>query len=169
MSDVRSRFSMSSGKKYFEIRLLAGVSNLFATVGIRSSLPSVGDLGYTSGVGWDSGSGDVYKDGLLVSATGVTGGFNPFINVALEFTGANMLVWMGRNNTWFSSGDPSTGANPLTTMALGTYYAAVGNNFHGLNVGCQCQLLATEDSQFYAAPTGFTAAALDTVTWGPVP
>lgn len=170
MSDIRSRFSMSSGSKYLEIRLLDGTSGVDeGTVGLRTTLPSVGDLGYTSGLCWDSLTGDVYLNGALVASTGVSGVINPLINIALKFGVSNVEVWMGHNNSYFNSGNPSAGTSPLTTIPLGTWYAAAGSHSLGAPTGRIAQLLALEDSQFYSPPTGFVAAVADTIVWEPVP
>lgn len=169
--DIRSLFSMSSGSKYFEIRLLDGLSGVQeGTVGIRTTLPSAGSLGYVSGLCFDSRDTNVYNDGSLVTTTGLSQSSNPIIGFALKFGVSAVEVWIAKNNVWVNSGNPSAGTGSVISLPLGTYYAAAGTYvFIGAFSGRNNQLLGIEDSQFYNPPTGFIAAATDTIVWEPVP
>lgn len=61
-------------------------------------------------------------------------------------------VWFGKNGTWYSSGNPSTGANPQITLSSNKNFTfAVG----GFNSSARMSINAGIKSYVYTVPTGF--------------
>ena len=80
------------------------------------------------------------------------------IQLAIDLGNARM--WVGRNNTWFSSGNPSTGTNPYySTIPAGIYYIFVHADNDGNGVGSAA--IRTSYSRLtYTPPTGFLPLSL---------
>ena len=107
----------SSGKYYWEVKWKNGTSvSIIGVLPIDQSYYTNGGSGSTSvynfSNGWQlstSGAGDKYN---YVASTGA--GFqrahDDIIMFAMDMD--NKKMWSGANGTWYSSGNPATGANP---------------------------------------------------------
>jgi hypothetical protein len=157
-----------SGKFYIELVAsgsFAAQGIAWGIIGATANMATTAQPGVTAPIGAYS----VYSGGGLLSpwvntAAG-TNASNPFTvgqtwQIAIDVT--NGYMWLGQNNTWYSSafaatGNPSTGANPTFTInnlsTSGGFGVLVGNNTAGgtfnLNFGQQPFV--------YTAPTGFVA------------
>ena len=92
-------------------------------------------------------------DGNEQAATGVSHALNDFVQIAVK----QGKVWIGINNTWLNSGNPSTGANPLYTNPSGEdfriMFVSFQNNDLEINFG--------QKSYQYTPPTDFVAMQQD--------
>ena len=81
--------------------------------------------------------------------------------VQCAFDSSNGKIWYGINNTWYGSGNPSTGANPASTLDVVT-------TWHGW-IACYTTVakaitnFGTTDYQ-YTPPTGFGAVTTTAIT-----
>ena len=71
------------------------------------------------------GNGQVYKD-AVAGSTYTTCALNDVIMIAYDPT--TRRVWVGRNGTWFNSGDPDSGTGYLDTLTAETYFFASSHN-----------------------------------------
>ena len=71
-------------------------------------------------------------------------------------------LWIAKNNTWYNSGNPSTGANPLVELSNNTLYrfclSLFGMNLSGAPKGT---FNFGQKSLTYTAPTGFVSLNQD--------
>ena len=71
-------------------------------------------------------------------------------------------LWIAKNNTWYNSGNPSTGANPLVELSNNTLYrfclSLYGMNLSGAPKGTYN---FGQKSLTYTAPTGFVSLNQD--------
>ena len=105
------------------------------------------------GVGMSGDSG--YKDGSLYVSGGqfapdfrTTGGY-----MMWAYDAATRNVWIGKDGTWYNSGDPANGTNPTITLTAGNEYILSISSF-GSTVG-----FANFGQMpfIYTVPTGFSA------------
>lgn len=139
----------ASGKWYMEITkdsgatVLVGVGNTSAG---RASFPGQDANGWavysSNGNKYNSGSGSAY-------GSSYTNG--DIIMVALDRD--NGKVWMGKNGTWFNSGDPAAGTNAAFTGLTGTLYILGGGD-----AGARQMTGNWGQAAFsYTPPSGFSA------------
>jgi hypothetical protein len=120
--------------------------------------------------GWGIGDPDtgkqwVYGDGGNVN----TDGSGSYSSTGTTTTATDVFMfagdratgkwWAGKNNTWFLSGNPATGANPLSTnlttaSAVITFYTGYGTSA-GRSIALTMN--AGQVTNAYAPPTGFNA------------
>jgi hypothetical protein len=147
---------------------------------IRSSDEVVLTALKTDGFFWHSNAGSVAAKPLLqalggnptatvtVSTTGVSG-FEAGDVIMFAFDRDAGKLWLGKNGTWFNSGDPAAGTNPQVTNLLEPAYSG-GNDPHWRLVFATSHYpYATNPVEFsgafgnstfpqaYTAPTGFTS------------
>lgn len=149
----------SSGKFYFEVVLdtIAGGNNA-PEMGLMPASTSLTGGVYAasgSGAGWGMwtnviGSGQFYC-GDNSTSHGPYGG--PYANgdvamCAVDF-GASK-VWFGVNGTWFASGNPGAGTNPMFSNISGDLYPAVY-----VDSTAQATARFAPESWGYTAPSGF--------------
>jgi hypothetical protein len=153
---VRGSTGKASGKWYFEglASITGAVQDVMLGVGTASA-PLDKYPGYTAGTGvglysnngtyWTAGSGTAY-------ATGWASG--DVVRVAVDLD--SFKIWFAINGAaWPNSGNPTTGANPATTLSSGTYYPMYGihsgaSQSHGMTL--------TQPAFFtYGTPSGFSA------------
>lgn len=104
-----------------------------------------------TGSGWFINSGGtVGNKGLLYSTVA---GFSAtdIIQVAADMSTGN--VWIGKNNVWYFSGNPSTGANPQTILDAGILYCASACSPAATTTGVTAHFSLA--SFTYTPPTGF--------------
>ena len=117
----KSTFAMSSGKWYWEVYFNSSSSDNNGGIGVSGSTNN----NITPGEGNDSGFrymdfGDLVFNGSnqgtiqSISATDI-------VMVAVDID--NSKAWVGKNGSWFSSGNPSSGSNALTTSVPSEAFA----------------------------------------------
>lgn len=155
--------SYSSGKKYCEIvpSLSPGGHNQFQ-VGLCKtaswSVPADGAyLGnIADAVGYYDGIG-TFADGftLVNEASGLfsTTPSTDVYHIAFDVDAGK--AWLGKNGTWYGSGDPAAGTNPWVTWTPGPAISFAGMDFYTAASGHSPGLRIT-DAQVYASPSGFT-------------
>lgn len=155
---------VTSGKWYWEVIQDSGNANHF--IGISNAASDVASFSPTSSRGWYGNAAQLYADNA-VTATCVGGAetSGQVIQFALDLDNARLFV--GRDNTWYSSsgaatGDPSGGTNAsfssIPTSLPWFPYAAHSSAATGIrrwNFGQQSHD-ATNIFK-YAPPTGFKA------------
>ena len=129
---------MQSGQWYVECEQTSGTNTdvvlgfatqAFGQQATASLVSDSGYFGYTyAGRSWNFGS-QTNGNTTLTVGTDV-------MNFAIDIT--NGKAWIGKNGTWFGSGNPATGANPWWTFTAGTAYTfamAVYNAVGWINFG----------------------------------
>jgi len=143
---------MPSGKWYIECMQTSGANTdlvlgfarqAFGQPSTTSLVSDAGYFGYTyAGRSWNFGT-QTNGNPTLTVGTDV-------MNFAIDIT--NGKAWLGKNGTWFGSGDPATGANPWWTFTSGTAYTfamAVFNAVGWINFG--------QRPFAYTPPSGYKA------------
>ena len=143
---------MQSGQWYVECEQTSGTNTdvilgfatqAFGQQATASLATDSGYFGYTyAGRSWNFGSNTNGNPTLTVGTD--------VMNFAIDIT--NGKAWIGKNGTWFGSGNPATGANPWWTFTAGTAYTfamVVYNAVGWINFG-QRPFSST-------LPTGFVA------------
>lgn len=144
---VRGTTSKSSGKWYFEIKILNDTS--LTNLGIGNATASLANFvgSDTNSCGYFSGS--LFYNGSLAHS-GPTYTTNSIVQIAVDLT--NALIWAGVDNaSWAGAGSPSAGT-------LGTSITGIGAVFPMFcSKSGQGTAQFTAASQSFAPPTGFTA------------
>ena len=140
----------------FDFKTNYHVSSAYGMIAINTR---TADGGYSNrlnpgfGVGMSGDSG--YKDGSLYVSGGqfapdfrTTGGY-----MMWAYDAATRNVWIGKDGTWYNSGDPANGTNPTITLTAGNEYmlsiSSYSSSVGFANFG-QMPFLFTQ-------PTGFKA------------
>jgi hypothetical protein len=152
---VRCTQAMMSGKWYGEA-LVGG--DWLGTFGIASTLPlitSFADAAFTSAyVILNNGAGTRATRSNNVDTNSRTAdAANDIWQVA--FDADTNKLWLGRNNTWYGGGNPSTGTTPTYTVTSGVIYAMMASGGNGS--GQPMYLNFGQRPFAYTAPTGFKA------------
>ena len=106
----------ATGKWYFEFS--PANTYLYSYIGIgANNCENINQYAgnSTNSIGLEIGSGKVYKSSLLATYTAISGGEIGMIAWDCD-TGK---VWMGRQGTWFNSGNPAAGTGEVGTLATG--------------------------------------------------
>jgi hypothetical protein len=159
---TKASIFISTGKWYWEIT--STESNLIGEHGVASaSQPISGATAYpgasSTSWGFSNSSGNKSNNATFTNITSA-GALNDVIMVAVDIDSGK--IWWGRNGTWFSSGDPSTGANAAFTNLTGnvvTPMTGVGGAAAGsvtYNFG--------QRAFAYTAPSGFKALTTQNLT-----
>ena len=170
---VRATIGASSGKYYFEAKYVIA---LYTNVGMSldngtNSWNGDGDIGSVS-----SFYGVQSEGAKRVAGTQTHGVFSALSNNDIgmfAYDLDNNKFWFGVNGSWVASGNPTTGDNPLGTLASGTYLASLsngswdiasstafnfGNGYFGTTAVASAGTNASGNGIFeYDVPTGFTA------------
>ena len=178
-SNARATLAMTSGKYYAEFKITSSDNNM--TIGLinyQSGFRSTNNWGLNyqqdGCVGFEA-TGNIFINSSLsgTSFSGFTTG--DIMQVAFDRTSEK--VWLGKNGTWFNSGNPSNGTNELLdlsatigndefwTFAVGMYHnvnevwnANFGNGYFGTTAVASAGTNASGNGIFeYDVPTGFTA------------
>jgi len=170
---VRATMGASSGKYYFEAKYVIA---LYTNVGMsldNGNNPWNGD-GDIAGVSSFYG---VQSEGKKrVAGVGTSSVFTALSNNDIgmfAYDLDNNKFWFGVNGSWVASGNPTTGDNPLGTLASGTYLPSLsngswgtasstafnfGNGYFGTTAVSSAGSNASGNGIFeYDVPTGFTA------------
>ena len=128
---VRATMGASSGKYYFEAKYVIA---LYTNVGMsldNGNNPWNGD-GDIAGVSSFYG---VQSEGKKrVAGVGTSSVFSALSNNDIgmfAYDLDNNKFWFGVNGSWVASGNPTTGDNPLGTLASGTYLPSLSNGSWG--------------------------------------
>jgi hypothetical protein len=132
----KGTIGVPSGKYYFEYTVNSGSS--YQAIGIHKTdvqMPGVSGTGYihVTSAAW------VYQtDGNLGHAnaftnTGVTSSSGDVVMVAFDVDSGK--VWFGKNGTWFSSGNPATGANPSYANVFNPAGISPATSIYGTQTG----------------------------------
>ena len=122
----------SSGKWYAEAAavLISGVGNS-CMLGFTSSNQSISATAFGATLTpWIGVDASINGNGLRLVWNGVSGGTassttlfatyasGDVVNFAIDFD--NGKLWIGKNGTWYNSGNPAAGTNATTTFTAGT-------------------------------------------------
>lgn len=153
-STTRSTSSFSSGKYYFEVKVIATNASNYMIIGIiTAAAPLTIHVGAdANGYGYYEQTGQSYYNNVA-STFGASFTTNDIIGVAIDFT-ANK-VWFAKNNVWQASGSPSTGTNPAYTITAGAYFAAC-SEWSTTAPADKLTASFNTASLFYTPPTGFS-------------
>ena len=161
----------SSGKWYVEAANItyagAGNSCLLGFTQSTSLTSSVTAFGGTL-TPWIGVDANVYGNKIALNWNGVSGGtasattlFSSYasgdiVNFAIDFD--NGKFWVGKNGTWYNSGDPAAGTNATSTFTAGSEpwgfwaeYVASSNNANR----SQPRVNFGQQGHEYTAPAGF--------------
>jgi len=139
----------TTGKWYYEFSPANTYVNSYAGCGNTSENIDQFPGNSTNSVGLEIGSGKVYSSSLLATYTGISAGEIGMI----AWDCATGKVWMGRQGTWFNSGDPAAGTGQVATLTAGEIGPMVTPYFSS-------GVISTTFGQrpfFYTPPTGFVA------------
>jgi len=128
-SSVRADRANNNGKRYFEISYPAAVpGSCRAGFADRDFTLNtyVGNARISAGVGAASsninGGGTAPQMGVSTAITVPADGLGDYFMFVIDF--ATGKAWVGRNGSWLSSGNPSTGANPWIVGVPGAMWPA---------------------------------------------
>lgn len=152
---ARCSMTMMSGKWYAE-SLVGG--DWIGTFGIASILPlitSFADTTFTSAyVILNNGGGTrVTRNNNSDTNSRTADTANDIWQIA--FDADSNKLWLGRNNTWFGGGNPSTGTTPTYTVTSGVIYAMMASGGNGS--GQPMYVNFGQRPFAYTAPSGFKA------------
>jgi len=161
---VKGTISFSTGKYYFEDDISSLGVNSIGFAGWTDSDTIAGDMSnYFSKMGGLLIRNDSAGIGEAKMVFGTTTSFasgadatNGLFQLAIDFDAGKF--WIGKNNTWFGSGDPAAGTNEagtftanrqMTPLLIAHYATTNGNITHAANFG--------QRPFSYTPPTGFKA------------
>lgn len=163
----RATVEVSSGKWYWEVLRLDAYGN----VGVFDCSNNTVSYyaGYSSSdYGMSMMTLGFYRNGSQTSTSNTTGS-GDIVQFALDVDAGKL--WIGKNGTWFESGDPSAGTNAIYDSDISgrTWSPTVGQNYSAisnfvLNAGADPTFAnnkpsgqdTTQDEFYYAPPTGFS-------------
>jgi hypothetical protein len=156
---IRGTVSHNTGKWYVEFLNSAAVTSSAMMFGLAdSSFNAVNNYLGSNGISCGSAcAGPFYGtpgfSGFTRGAT--TPAIDDVWAIAIDF-GAG-LAWLAQNNAWITGSNPSSGTNPLITIASPALGVALfpGMTFYGPGNGVWT-LQPIAASQKYAPPTGFS-------------
>ena len=123
----------------------------------RPTASNSSDVGATILQARGGGGGNTWwfnQDDVELADTGVTHSSSHRIQVAVK----NGNIWFGYNNTWFLSGNPSTGANPAFT---GLESRGLQRPYFAVYDAISMTIHMNDDDWSYTPPTGFVALQQD--------
>jgi hypothetical protein len=123
----------------------------------RPTASNSSDVGATILQARGGGGGNTWwfnQDDSELADTGVTHSSSHRIQVAVK----NGNIWFGYNNTWFLSGNPSTGANPAFT---GLESRGLQRPYFAVYDAISMTIHMNDDDWSYTPPTGFVALQQD--------
>ena len=145
---VKGTLAFSSGKYYFE---LTAASNNEVQLGIApASLKTDTQPISTTGLCFYTFNGQLYTNGVGAAYKGSAWTATETLQMAVDMD--NGKIWWGSNDTWFASGNPSTGANPGATF---TPFEAMIDFGAGGGTAFPVNLNSGQTAFTYTPPTGF--------------
>ena len=161
----KATFGVSSGKWYWEAKRLNAPDNAY--VGIKAD---DGDWNnsYNNSYTYYTSNGNYYLNGSSQGSYGSSSTTNDILIFALDMD--NGKFYVGENGTFYNSGDPAAGSNPMASSISGTYLPAVINNSssgtdqYSFNFGNPSFTISSGNADAnghgnfeYAPPSGFFA------------
>jgi len=161
----KATFGVSSGKWYWEAKRLNAPDNAY--IGIK------GDDGdwnnsYNNSYTVYTFNGKYYLNGSDQGSYGSSSTTNDILIFALDMD--NGKFYIGENGTFYNSGDPAAGSNPMASSISGTYLPVVINNSssgtdqYSFNFGNPSFSISSGNSDAnghgnfeYAVPSGYFA------------
>jgi len=142
---------------YFECTL-EGITN-YGVIGIGpqisvSTNTFVGSSAWANSVGFLWGTGDtvVYYNSTNLYTLAAAPAANSIIQFAYDPSTGK--VWVGKDGTWYNSGNPSTGANPIATISTSVDIFPASSQ---RNTGNTTSWNFGQRAFAYTAPSGFKA------------
>ena len=119
----KATFGVSSGKWYWEAKRLNAPDNAY--IGIKAD---DGDWNnsYNNSYTYYTSNGNYYLNGSSQGSYGSSSTTNDILIFALDMD--NGKFYVGENGTFYNSGDPAAGSNPMASSISGTYLPVVINN-----------------------------------------
>ena len=119
----KATFGVSSGKWYWEAKRLNAPDNAY--IGIKAD---DGDWNnsYNNSYTYYTSNGNYYLNGSSQGSYGSSSTTNDILIFALDMD--NGKFYVGENGTFYNSGDPASGTNPMASSISGTYLPVVINN-----------------------------------------
>ena len=161
----KATFGVSSGKWYWEAKRLNAPDNAY--VGIKAD---DGDWNnsYNNSYTYYTSNGNYYLNGSSQGSYGSSSTTNDILIFALDMD--NGKFYVGENGTFYNSGDPASGTNPMASSISGTYLPVVINNSasgtdqYSFNFGNPSFTISSGNADAnghgnfeYAPPSGFFA------------
>jgi hypothetical protein len=161
----KANFGVSSGKWYWEAKRLNAPDNAY--IGIKAD---DGDWNNSFGNSYTvfTSNGNYYLNGSDQGSYGSSSTTNDILMFALDMD--NGKFYIGENGTFYNSGDPAAGSNPMASSISGTYLPAVVNNSasgtdqYSFNFGNSSFSISSGNADAnghgnfeYAPPSGFFA------------
>lgn len=147
---VRATIGVSSGKYYWEFILQS--SSAACIVGLANSSYSLTSY---LGVNTNSWGVQLNNGNKITNNSGSAYGsaFSQYDRGMIALNMDDGEWFMGRNGTWFNSGDPAAGTNPANTGLTGTLFPAFSDA--GGQNSIEVFVLFASALWTYTAPTGF--------------
>ena len=119
----KATFGVSSGKWYWEAKRLNAPDNAY--LGIKAD---DGDWNnsWNNSYTYYTFNGNYYLNGSSQGSYGSSSTTNDILMFALDMD--NGKFYVGENGTFYNSGDPAAGSNPMASSISGTYLPVVINN-----------------------------------------
>ena len=161
----KATFGVSSGKWYWEAKRLNAPDNAY--LGIKAD---DGDWNnsYNNSYTYYTSNGNYYLNGSSQGSYGSSSTTNDILMFALDMD--NGKFYVGENGTFYNSGDPAAGSNPMASSISGTYLPVVINNSasgtdqYSFNFGNSSFSISSGNADAngfgnfeYAVPSGFFA------------
>ena len=148
---VRATRGVSSGKWYWEIKIVAGEGpySQYNCVGIGTSSATLNDFIGKDIYGYGTrGNGRTWHDSN--EGYGDTFNFNDIIGVALDLDTGK--IFFSKNNVWYSGGDPAAGTNYAFNNIIPDTYFPMYGAYDSDSAGKASFLLS---DLTYSPPTGY--------------
>lgn len=137
---------------YWEVTQVGG-NGMVVGIG-RNLVPADLSTDIKTGQGWLVGNGNKYNNGT--TAYGTAFATNEVAMVAYKRVGNTWSMWVGKQGTWFGSGDPVAGTNPTfsgTWSAGDQIYPVIVDEWTSANISAAINF--GQRTFAYTAPTGF--------------
>lgn len=147
--EVVSGSVIPSGKYYVEFAC-SDITSLLMAVGVAINRP------FSGGNLLAMARSNATTSFIHASTTRATQASWAAGQIMMAIDRPNSKIWMGRNGTWFASGNPAADTNPyFSTIPAGSWLLACHSDNDGNGNGT-CVLHLTAADQVHAAPSGFT-------------
>ena len=133
-----STLGFSTGKYYWEAKIIATNYDIFGITGRTNPGGTTNELGhFADGWGFKSNGGDIRNNNTDTSYTSSFNTNGNIVQIAVDMT--NLKLYLGVNGTWQVSSNPSTNTGGVTigassTTTDGLYFAGVGDYNNGSGV-----------------------------------
>lgn len=166
-SMVRGTQAYSTGKHYFEIRVLIGPAVANLMFGLADDTTPAGapldtySFFVPNSIGHNMFDGNAFTNGADYNGSNIGSGWPLVDNDVMSFAldQDNGFYYLAKNNTWFLSGNPTSGATGTGAVGNGLFTAARPMlTLWGIPLFSGTHQLITTTSAFtYSPPTGYSA------------